>query len=858
MDKRKYLSDYRALDFSIDAIRLDFLLGEETTKVKSTMEITYAGSDGKIILDGENLEMISLSIDGVLWNDFIQSEDSLTINNIKSSHFVCEIENYIHPGANTSLEGLYKSGEILCTQCEAEGFRKITWFADRPDVMSVWTVRIEADKKRYPVLLSNGNLVDSGDTANGNHFALFNDPHRKPTYLFALVAGNLAVHKDEFTTMSGNKVAIGIYVEERNINKCAHAADSVKKAMAWDETIFGREYDLDNFKIVAVDSFNAGAMENKGLNIFNSKYVLADPQTATDSDYEGVLGVIGHEYFHNWTGNRVTCRDWFQLSLKEGLTVFRDQEFSSDMGSRAVKRIEDAYLIRSSQFSEDASGLSHPVRPESYMEINNFYTLTVYHKGAEVIRMIHSIIGPEKFRQGMDLYFERHDGHAVCCEDFVKAMEDASETDFQQFFRWYTQSGTPLLLAELIKEAGKDAFVLRLSQRLAKGTNPVEPLPLLIPVRCAFVSSDGLLPFSVDGGAESREQTILLGSATQDYRITGPSSDSVVSLLRGFSAPCKLGCNYSENDLMTLAAYDSDPYVKWDSIQRLYLNEMKTQVEDSSAAVSQNLLDVMSRILKDPAVDHRFKSMLLSIPQEHFAGEEMGEIKVEPLIVARKTMRKSAATFLKNELDNTWKIRKNLEIVDAPMRKLSNMVLSYLVELDEKYAIDARDHFFNAQNMTDRLSAFAILCNTDSPFKSDVITNYYDRFSDDFLPLVQWFLIQAQAKTSDAFENIKNLFNHPKFDIRNPNMARALIGGLCSNFAVFNQKSGEGYQFAMDRIIEIDAVNPILASRLFSPFAKWRMYSNPHKDLMRKIIENLVKKPGISKDLLEQATRALG
>ncbi|MBN2723045.1 MAG: aminopeptidase N [Deltaproteobacteria bacterium] len=857
MEEIKKLQNYAVPSYRIVKTFLDFTLDKETTIVTNTMNIEKLSSSESehLILDGINLEFISIEVDGKQFDNYEITPETMILTGL-SGKFELKIKNKIKPVENLSLEGLYISGNILCTQCEAEGFRKITWFLDRPDNMSLFTVRIEGNRDEFPVVLSNGNLIESGELPQNRHFRIFEDPFPKPSYLFALVGGNLSNIEDTFTTISGRQIELKIFVEKENIHKCDHALNSLKKAMKWDEDTFGREYDLNSFYIVAVDSFNAGAMENKGLNIFNSRYVLADPQTATDTDYENILGVIGHEYFHNWSGNRVTLRDWFQLSLKEGLTVFRDQEFSSDMLSRAVKRVEDAYAIRSAQFSEDASPLSHPVRPDTYKEINNFYTLTVYEKGAEVIRMIHTMATSEAFRKGMDLYFESYDGKAVTCEDFVSAMSEASGKDFSgQFFNWYTQKGTPELTVEFKKQSKRG--VLSLTQRFKED---VDAPDMVIPVKTAFVDKSGLIDTSIDGGKLQKEHLIIFSKKKQTYTVDNISEDCVPSILREFSAPCHLKYSYTEEDLYLLARKDTDPYVRWDSLQRLYLMQMEKGVNaflsESDFAMDSNLLKTMEVILKDTRIDDQFRAMLLRLPGERFAGEELGEIQVDALADTRLTMRRSIGKILESEWLELIEDRKHKESTPSS-RSVTNLAKAYLTTADESYSSQVWNDFISSKNMTDSISAFSILTDTETEYRQKVIDSWYDKFSSDFLPLVSWFSIQAQSRHPDTIKTITELFKHEKFDIKNPNMARGLVGGLCVNHLMFNKSDGSSYNLAMNKIVEIDSFNPIAAARLFAPFSKWRKYADPWKSQLQRTIKEMLNISSISRHLKEQGERAL-
>ncbi|MEN8260007.1 MAG: aminopeptidase N, partial [Pseudomonadota bacterium] len=752
-----------------------------------------------------------------------------------------------------------------------EGFRKITYFLDRPDVMSRYTTTLVADKTRYPVLLSNGNPVMRGDLEGGRHFVTWGDPFKKPCYLFALVAGTLACVEDSITTASGRKVALQIFVEEHDLAKCDHAMQSLKNAMRWDEETFGREYDLDLYMIVAVGHFNMGAMENKGLNIFNTKYVLARPDTATDTDYEQIEGVIGHEYFHNWTGNRITCRDWFQLSLKEGLTVFRDQEFTADRTSRAVKRIDDVNMLRTRQFAEDAGPLSHPVRPDSYIEINNFYTLTVYEKGAEVVRMIHSLLGPENFRKGIDLYFERHDGQAVTTDDFVKAMEDANGIDLTQFKRWYTQAGTPELMVDSAFDEQEGRLTLTVTQSCPPTPGQPVKQPFHMPLTIGLLGADGAdLPFRLDGEAKIRHQAVLeLKQAEQRFHLHGLKCKPVVSLLRNFSAPVKLRLDRTIDEQAFLLGHDSDPFNRWEAGQQLstgIILGLVTRRQNGGAAsqVDSRMVDAYRALLGQSWDDLSYLSRLLTLPSETYLAEQMTVIDVGGIHETRQRVKKTLAETLRDRFetlyfDNHCDEAGRFDAGAIGRRRLKNTCLDYLTALDTPdVQAAAIRQFDSARNMTDQIAALSCVVNSHNPQKANYLDGFYRRWQSEPLVIDKWFALQATSHMPGALDYVKRLLGHPAFDLRNPNRVRALIGAFSQGNALhFHAADGAGYVFLADHVIALNDLNPQVASRMLGALTHWRRFDSRRQALMKAQLERIVATPNISRDVYEVAAKSL-
>ena len=874
-----YLSDYRVPEFLIDSTSLSFELGEASSIVRSVLELRRNPEsdiqDAPLQLHGTELELISLSIDGRQLGDdeWSQSGEQLTIANVPAS-FSLRCETRIRPQDNTSLEGLYKSSGMFCTQCEAEGFRKITYYLDRPDVMSVFTVEIIADQSRYPVLLSNGNLVATEQLPDGLHKTVWQDPFPKPAYLFALVAGKLSVVEDQFVTLSGRSVDLKIYVEEKDLDKCDHAMLSLKNAMRWDEEVYGREYDLDIFNIVAVDDFNMGAMENKSLNIFNTSCVLAKPETTTDAGFQRVEGVVAHEYFHNWSGNRVTCRDWFQLSLKEGFTVFRDAEFSSDMGSPTVKRVEDVTLLRTAQFAEDAGPMAHPIRPDSFIEISNFYTVTVYEKGAEVVRMIHTLLGPELFRKGSDLYFERHDGQAVTCEDFVLAMEDASGIDLKQFRNWYSQAGTPRLNISGSYDAQAQTYTLTVKQSCPATPGQAEKAPFHIPLALALIGEAGQLPLQLvdaEPNTETADNTELVLSVRQpeqSFVFSNIQEEPVPSLLRGFSAPVKLDFDYSRDQLLRLMRSDSDGFCRWDASQQLGLAEIKRAI--TAIAAGQEVcpdveyINACRELLADTSLDAAMVALMLQLPSEAYLAEIIHPVDVHGIHQAREALRKVLATALREELSACYSRCESDEEYAAnaeqiARRSLKNTALSLLMLLnEEQFTALAIKQFENSGNMTDRLAALTYLVNSESDYKAKALQLFYQQWQHEPLVINQWFQVQAMCRLAGTLETVQGLMSHPAFDIRNPNKVRALIGAFCGQNGVnFHREDGAGYRFLADQVLVLNRSNPQIASRLLVPLTKWRKYLPAAQQLMRAELQRVLAEPELSSDVYEVVSKSL-
>ncbi|MBW9260393.1 MAG: aminopeptidase N [Candidatus Thiodiazotropha sp. (ex. Lucinisca nassula)] len=873
--KSIYLKDYQPPHFLVDQVSLEFDLQQDKTLVTSRLQMrrnpVSTEQNPELVLDGEQLKLLQLAIDDQALDEtsYQLDDHTLTIAGVKQ-RFTLSTQVEIRPQENTALEGLYQSGKMYCTQCEAEGFRRITYFPDRPDVMASFDTTIIADKAAYPVLLSNGNCVQQQDLPEGRHQVRWEDPFPKPCYLFALVAGDLRFQQDSYTTGSGREVDLRIYVEPENIDKCDHAMVSLKHAMAWDEERYGREYDLDIFMIVAVNDFNMGAMENKGLNIFNSKFVLARPDTATDSDFQHIEGVIAHEYFHNWTGNRITCRDWFQLSLKEGLTVFRDQEFSADMGSRGVKRIEDVRLLRSHQFAEDAGPMAHPVRPESYIEINNFYTVTVYEKGAEVVRMQANLLGAETYRKATDLYFERHDGEAVTTDDFVKCMEDASARDLSQFRLWYSQSGTPQVRVSTHYDEQQGSLQITFSQTTPETPGQKQKEPFHIPIALALLDSQGeSLPLNSSAGATGslKEQVLELTEATQTFVFHDLPQQPVPSILRGFSAPVKLEYDYSNDQLMFLMARESDDFNRWDAAQtlarRTLLNLVEACQKGQSLTLPAGFVGAYRLALTDQQADKALLSELLSLPSESTIGDQMAQVDVEAIHQAREWLKQALAEALRDDFTAVYEGNQSeaYEITSASIgqRRLKNLALNYLMSLEDPQ-IDriCMAQFETADNMTDVMAALHGLVNRDIPERDQALSNFEAKWQEDPLVMDKWFTVQAGSSLPGALAAVEALMEHPAFSIRNPNKVRSLIGAFCStNLFAFHAADGSGYEFLTDQVITLDSLNPQIAARLLRIMSRWRRYDEPRQQLMRKAFERVLAQADISKDVFEIASKSV-
>ncbi len=806
--------------------------------------------------------------------DYQVAEESLTLQPDTAS-FTLDSTVVIHPESNTALEGLYKSGKMFCTQCEAEGFRKITYYLDRPDVMSTFTTTVSADKQAYPILLSNGNPIASGEEEDGRHWATWEDPFKKPAYLFALVAGDLWCVEDSFTTMSGRDVALRIYVEPENIDKCQHAMDSLKKSMKWDEEAYGREYDLDIFMIVAVNDFNMGAMENKGLNIFNSSAVLARAETATDAAHQRVEAIVAHEYFHNWSGNRVTCRDWFQLSLKEGFTVFRDSQFSADMNSPTVKRVEDVSYLRTHQFAEDAGPMAHSVRPESFIEISNFYTLTVYEKGAEVVRMIQTLLGEEGFRKGSDLYFERHDGQAVTVDDFVKAMEDANGADLTQFKRWYSQAGTPRLAVSERYDAAAKTYSLTFRQSCPPTPGQSEKLPFVIPVSLGLLDGQGReipLRLQDEDAAVGTTRVLAVEQAEQTFTFVEVPEQPLPSLLRGFSAPVKLEFPYSRDQLMFLMQHDSDGFNRWEAGQQLsvqVLQEMIGQHQRGEALqLDQRLVTALRSLLEDERLDPAMVAEMLSLPSEAYLTEISEVADVDAIHAARDFARQGIATAL---FDLFWKryqanrevSRQTPYVAEAShfaRRALQNIALSYLMLSGKSEVVEACvEQFDQADNMTERLTALAVLVNSDfETERQQALDVFAEHFKDNPLVMDQWFSVQAGNTQPGGLERVQHLMQHPAFTLKNPNKVRALIGAFANqNLVNFHRADGAGYRFLADQVIVLNKLNPQIASRLLAPLTRWRKYDAARQGLMKAELERILAAGELSSDVYEVVSKSL-
>ncbi|HYJ29322.1 MAG TPA: aminopeptidase N [Allosphingosinicella sp.] len=842
--------DYRPPDWLVTDIALEFELGAEKTVVRSRLEVERQ-SPGPLRLDAEDLKILRVTVDGepAEWRE---DKDAILVA-IAAGQAVVETEVEIGPRANMRLMGLYESGGILCTQCEAEGFRRITPFPDRPDVLSRYRVKMIADKGLYPVLLSNGDPIGSGDLPDSRHWAEWRDPFPKPSYLFALVAGELVANRDRFVTRSGRNVELGIWVREGDVPRTEHAMASLKAAMKWDEEVYGREYDLDVFNIVAVADFNFGAMENKGLNVFNSRYILADPDTATDADYDAIAGVVAHEYFHNWSGNRVTCRDWFQLSLKEGFTVFRDQQFSSDQGSAAVKRIEDVRILRASQFPEDGGPLAHPVRPDSYMEIANFYTATVYNKGAELIRMLHTLLGRDIFRAGADLYFERHDGEAVTCEDFVRAMEDASGTDLSRFRLWYSQAGTPRVGAALEHAPGSGRARLRLAQQIPPTPGQTAKKPMPVPLRVAL--------FGEATGAKLAEELVLLDGETKEIAFDGIGERPILSVNRGFSAPVIVDTDRTSADLAFLSARDDDPFARFEAMQQLMLDTLTAAIRGrprDHAAV----IEAVRGTLADEALDPAFVAEAVLLPSEAFIGDQLETVDPEAVHRAREALRADLGAELESKWRSAYAAHAANRYEYSPAakgaRRLRTVALGYLAASGaaDVWAI-ARRQYDEADNMTDRQGALGVLVNGDAPEREVALDAFYARYRHDALVLDKWFTAQALSSRDDTLEAVTALARHPDFTLANPNRLRALVGAFSSNQRALHRPGGAGYRFLADMILAADRINPQTAARLVPPLGRWRRFDEARGERMRAELERIVATPGLSKDVFEQASKSL-
>ncbi|MWN32585.1 MULTISPECIES: aminopeptidase N [unclassified Gilliamella] len=865
--KAKYRLDYQAPDFTITDIDLDFDLAPEITTVTARSHVIRKNNNvNDLILDGEDLKLISVNIDEQPWHDYQITKTGLLIQGVPAE-FTLTIVNEIKPIDNTALEGLYVSGEALCTQCEAEGFRHITYYLDRPDVLARFSTRITANKQHYPYLLSNGNRVAQGDLSDGRHWVQWQDPFPKPAYLFALVAGDFDILKDQFITQSKRKVDLEIYVDKGNLERSHWAMTSLKNAMRWDETRFGLEYDLDIFMIVAVDFFNMGAMENKGLNIFNSKYVLAKPQTATDDDYLGIEGVIGHEYFHNWTGNRVTCRDWFQLSLKEGLTVFRDQEFSADLGSRAVKRIDDVKLMRTVQFAEDASPMSHPIRPDQVIEMNNFYTVTVYEKGAEVIRMMHTLLGEDKFQAGMKLYFKRHDGSAATCDDFVSAMQDASGIDLSQFKLWYSQSGTPELTVTDSYDEKTQQYTLTVEQCTKPTQDQQQKQALHIPLDIELYKKNGDI-IALQHQGKPVQHVLNVTKEKQQFVFDNVSEKPIISLLRDFSAPVKLHYDYQDNDLIFLMQHATNAFSRYDAAQMLLAKYVRINVhnyqQNKKQILPEVVIDAFRAVLLSDSIDPALIAQILTLPSEN----ELANLftVVDPIAIhqVRLFFLTQFANQLYDELLAVYYHNKttqyHIEHIEIAKRSLKNCCLSLLGYADNKTQINSlvTQQYHQSNNMTDCLAALSIAVKAELDCRTELLVNFDDKWHQDGLVMDKWLTLNATSPEKNVLATVKKLLTHRSFTLSNPNRIRALIGAFVNNNPVaFHAEDGSGYQFLVEILIELNQKNPQVAARLIDPLIRLKRYDENRQKQMRQSLEALLKIENLSKDLYEKINKAL-
>lgn len=852
ISKEIYLKDYQPSAFVIEQVALEFDLHPEKTRVTSQLTIKrrYKNTED-LFLNGEQLKLISVLLDKKPAN-FLQEEGGLRVLSVPDD-FSLEIVTEINPQANTELTGLYISNNIFCTQCESEYFRKITYFLDRPDVMTFYQVKIIADKIDYPVLLSNGNLLEEGDLPDNKHFAVWEDPFKKPSYLFALVAGDLAKITDHFVTMSGRRVLLHIFSEKQNIERCAFAMECLKKSMRWDEEVYGREYDLDIFNIVAVNDFIFGAMENKSLNVFNAKYILANPETATDQDYADIDTVVAHEYFHNWSGNRVTCRDWFQLSLKEGFTVFREQSYDEDNNSAVVHRIRKVQDLRNGQFSEDAGPMAHPVQPKSYVAIDNFYTRTVYNKGGEVVRMLKTILGADVFRQATDRYFDKFDGQAVTTDNFVDVMEEVSKRDLSQFRLWYSQAGTPIVNASGVYDRDKKTYTLMMEQVIPSTADMHDKKPMMIPLVTSLLSSDA--NFSEKGAVV--EKVLLLERNQQQFIFKNIESDVIPSLNRHFSAPIKLNFPYTEDELLFLFQHDTDGFNRCDAGQRL---AVKIILEGMT---SEHYSRVIGEILSQRFDDLSMQTELLSLPSEKYLNESVAIIDVEKIVTSRRQLFLVIA--MQHEI--RWlKLYQSLASDDnaySPKamgrRRLKSLALHYLLALNKPMYIDlASEQFKHANNMTDSIAALSALSHLDCLERVEALSRFQDRWHNEPLVMNKWFMVQAQSRLPNALDNVKSLMKQPFFNIKNPNNVYALIGGFCSgNMLNFHSQSGEGYQFVVDCVLTLDAINPMVAARMVEPLLGWKRFKEPQHNLMKSALTRIIATPNLSKNVYEPVSKAL-
>lgn len=863
-----YLRDYAPSSFDVEHHDLLVKLFDGHAEVTCTLRINRRDPLAKVLqLNGEKITLLSLKLNGKLLtvdNDFTLTEEAITLP-VDQDHFTVETTVSFDPSANTDCTGLYRSNDSYCTQCESHGFRRIAYSIDRPDVMSRFTTRIEADAQHFPQLLSNGNPIDRGNLPQGRHYITWEDPFKKPTYLFALVAGNMHLVEDEFVTQSGRLISLQLYVEKHNHDKASHAMFSLKEAMDWDEKNYGREYDLDIYMIVAVSTFNMGAMENKGLNIFNDKYIVADPHIATDTDYQNILQVVGHEYFHNWSGNRVTLRDWFQLSLKEGFTVFRDQCFGADKSSAAVRRIEDVQFLKTAQFNEDAGPMAHPVRPESYIEMNNFYTATVYEKGAELIRMLHTLLGPELFRKGTDRYFETFDGMAVTTDDFLNTMQDVSGMDLSQFRRWYQQSGTPELTVDWDYDDAHRTFSLTFSQHTHGTPDQKEKHPLHIPVRLALLDKDGkLASFTLDGKQQT-EAVISVTAAAQDVQLHDVDAKVIPSLLRGFSAPVKLRFSYTPDELLFLAIHDNDPVARYEAVQQLYVHEIFAALNQGAGvdAISDRLEVLFSALLNDDHTDPHLLAMMLVLPSENYLAEQITPIPVDALHIMRMQFIHGLAIKFNTSFRQHYLAyaQKNYELTQQAIAKraFQHVCLSYLCAARDQAGIDlASNHYYHAHNMTDTLAALRALNDIDCPERMTCLTDFYERWEDEPLVIDKWLALQASSRCEGVLEQVQRLSQHAAFNYENPNKVYSLFAQFGSNNPYyFHQRDGKGYKLITDAVLHLNKTNPQVAARIIKPLINFKRYDDHRKALMRAELTRIQKEPRLSPDLFEIVTKSL-
>ncbi|MBP6116018.1 MAG: aminopeptidase N [Neisseriaceae bacterium] len=874
-----YLKDYQAPEFVVNQIDLHFEIHDEYTEVRNRMVLSPCVSPAaqRCTLHG-TADLVTLCVDGEVQgaDAYTIEGETLTLLSVPDTTFVLEVVTKVLPQTNKSLMGLYASNHNLYTQCEPEGFRKITYYFDRPDVMSKFTTTIVADKQKYPVLLSNGNKIGSGMADKKRHWVKWRDPYRKPSYLFALVAGNLTLTADEFITKSGKKVAIEFYTDSADAHKTAFAIESLKNAMSWDETRFGLEYDLDIYMVVAVGDFNMGAMENKGLNVFNTKYVLGTPETATDSDFDGIESVIGHEYFHNYTGNRVTCRDWFQLSLKEGLTVFREQEFAADRASRAVRRIENVNVLRALQFPEDAGPMAHPIRPESYVEMNNFYTMTVYEKGGEVVRMLHTLLGEDGFQKGMKLYFERHDGEAVTCDDFLAAMADANGRDFSQFALWYAQAGTPRLDVSMRYDAAQSSMTLRFTQNIPATPGQTTKQPMMIPVRMGLLGAAGeVLSFSVGDSTERvTEAVLVLTEASQDFVLQQVAPGAVPSLLRGFSAPVHLNYDYSSADLALLMAHDVDTFARWEAAQTTYRQAIGAHYAALRAGVEvpkhEGLIANIKTILAQTDLDCAYKALLLTLPNENELLEAYTDVDPVALVAAKQALQKAIAQACVQEFTELrgWvkAIEANSEQADpyayhpelASARRLLDVCRSMMVAANEeavKYFAGHADRL--VKNMTHQMGLLRAVNDSEYPERFKLLDQFVARFKDDALVMDKYFALIGSSLGVDTLRHVEAALSHPQFSLENPNKARALLGSFARNMKHFHAADGSGYAFVAQKVIEVDAFNPQVAARLVQAFNVMNKLTAERQAMMRSQLLAIQAVPTLSKDVAELVGKIL-